>query len=97
MEAITVTAVLKAKPGREHELRGELIKMIGPTRTEPGCLEYVLNESIEDSLTFSFYERWENADAVQAHLDSEHYREYRRATEELIESREAYRLRPVTP
>ncbi|OWR31873.1 antibiotic biosynthesis monooxygenase [Saccharibacillus sp. O23] len=97
MEAITVTAIVKAKPGREHELRGELIKMIGPTRTESGCLEYVLNESIEDALTFVFYERWENADAVQAHLDSEHYREYRQAVEELAESRTAYRLHPITP
>ncbi|NGZ76399.1 putative quinol monooxygenase [Saccharibacillus alkalitolerans] len=96
MEAITVTAVLKAKPGREHELRGELIKVIGPTRAEPGCLEYVLNESIEDSLTFVFYERWENADAVQAHLESDHYKAYRLAIEDLVESREVYRLQPVT-
>lgn len=96
MEEITITAILKAKPGTEQELRGELIKVVGPTRTEQGCVEYVLNESTEDPLTFVFYERWENAAAVQAHLDSEHYREYRRATEPLIESREVYRLQPIT-
>ncbi|GGN94371.1 putative quinol monooxygenase [Saccharibacillus kuerlensis] len=97
MEAITVTAVLKAKPGMEQQLRGELIRMIGPTRAESGCLEYVLNESIEDPRTFVFYERWESPAAVQSHLDSEHYQEYRRAIEELVESREVYKLQPITP
>ncbi|WP_172255165.1 putative quinol monooxygenase [Saccharibacillus deserti] len=96
MEEITITAVIKAKPGREHELRGELIKVVGPTRTEHGCLEYVLNESMEDPRVFIFYERWEDQASVQTHLDSEHYREYRQATEELVESREIYRLQPVT-
>ncbi|MDO3409926.1 putative quinol monooxygenase [Saccharibacillus sp. CPCC 101409] len=96
MEEITVTAILKAKPGSEHELRGELIKVVGPTRTEHGCLEYVLNESLEDDGLFIFYERWENRDAVQAHLDSDHYKEYRAATEKLVEKREIFRVQPVT-
>ncbi|CAM4222989.1 putative quinol monooxygenase [Saccharibacillus endophyticus] len=96
MEAITVTAIIKAKPGRAHDLRGELIKVVGLSRTEQGCLEYVLNESLEDSHTFIFYERWENAEAAQAHLDSDHYKEYRSATEKMVAAREVYRMQPIT-
>ena len=95
MEAITVTAILRAKPGKAQDLREELIKVVEPSRREPGCLEYILNESLEDPNTFIFYERWENAEAAQAHLDCEHYKEYRIVTEKFIASRDVYRMQPV--
>jgi len=89
---IIINAILKAKQGKEAELKEELLKVIEPSRNEPGCSHYTLHESLDDKGTFVFYEGWQGEEAIKAHIESPHYIDYRKNTEQLIASREVYRL-----
>ena len=37
---ITVAAQIRAKDGMEETLKRELVKLVGPTRSEKGCINY---------------------------------------------------------
>jgi quinol monooxygenase YgiN len=93
--SITINAILKAKQGKEELLRSELLKVIGPSRAEEGCLNYSLHESTENNSTFVFYETWKNEESVKHHIETKHYKQYRQNTETLIEQREVYRLKMI--
>jgi quinol monooxygenase YgiN len=93
--SITINAILKAKPGKEASLREELVKVVQASRKEEGCINYTLHESTEDSRTFVFYETWADEDALKSHIESEHYSNYRKNIETLIEQREVYRLNVI--
>ena len=92
---IVITAVLKAHPGKEDELRKALDEVIPPSREEEGCLTYVLHESIDAPGTFVFYEKYEDETALDHHINSPHYQAYRKAAETLLAVRDVYRLREV--
>lgn len=90
--AITINAILKAKPGKAESLREELIKVVQASRKEEGCISYTLHESTENPETFVFYENWRDEDALNRHIESNHYKNYRKNIETLVQKREVYRL-----
>jgi quinol monooxygenase YgiN len=96
MSTIAIVAVLTARKGHEQQLREVLLAVVPPSRTEEGCLSYVLHESPENPNQFVFYEAWKDEPALQEHLASSHYNNYRQAAEALVEQREVYRLNPLT-
>src|SRR2546428_10933244 len=53
-QIITVIARLKAKPGLEDSVRQELFKLLAPTRSEKGCINYDMHQSCDDASFFSF-------------------------------------------
>ncbi|RKD75145.1 quinol monooxygenase YgiN [Sinobaca qinghaiensis] len=92
---VTIKAFLQAEPGKEEALRKELKKAIAPSQAEAGCLEYVLYESEAQDGVFIFSEKWKDEEAVQQHIQSEHYQAYRENTEGLVVSREVYKVKPA--
>ena len=84
MSKITVVAKVVAKSNTIEQVRDELIKMIAPTRYEPGCLEYRLHQDKQDPTVFFFYENWENLSCLEQHLNSAHFQRYVAAVENLI-------------
>ncbi|WP_137790513.1 putative quinol monooxygenase [Bacillus sp. E(2018)] len=93
--AITINAILKAREGKEELLRDELIKVVQASRNEEGCINYTLHESMENPSTFVFYENWRDEDALNSHIDSQHYKAYRKNIETLVQNREVYRLNVI--
>ena len=76
-------ATIKAKAGSEAEFEAEfeaaaqeLAKAVNAN--EPGCLQYVLCKGEEPS-TFVFVEAYKDAEAVEAHRKSDHFRTLGRA------------------
>jgi quinol monooxygenase YgiN/predicted small metal-binding protein len=63
---------LKAKPGKEIELKELLKSLINPSRQEPGCLSYELLVNKENPEEFTFVERWKNDDALNGHFETDH-------------------------
>lgn len=94
MDQIVVTAVLKPKPDMINPLLDELEKVKVASREESGCLQYDLLQAIEDD-TVLIYEVYENSDAVQNHIKTEHYQAYRENTADIIQSREVYKMKKV--
>ncbi len=67
-EKVTVVPTLKAKPGIEDTVRGAVEAVIGPTRAEPGCINYDLHQSNDNPTLFMLYENWTSEQDLDAHL-----------------------------
>lgn len=65
---VTVIARCKAKPGKEAEVRKEILALVAPTRAEAGCLNYDLHVSADDPGLFVLYENWKSKADLDAHL-----------------------------
>lgn len=87
MKPVTVVAQVVARPEAVAALKSELIKLLAPTRSEQGCLEYRLHQDHADPALFLFYENWATMDCLKQHQASAHFKAYLEATEGLIASK----------
>ena len=72
--AVTLTAMVKARPGQEDAVKEALLSLVEPTRKEPGCLLYIPHQSKADRTQFMFYEQWASQEALDAHGKTPHMR-----------------------
>ncbi|HTL84494.1 MAG TPA: putative quinol monooxygenase [Acidimicrobiia bacterium] len=70
VEIAVLTATFDAQPGAESDLAATLARYVVLTRHEPACRNVDLVASLTHSGRLLLIEKWESADAVQAHLDS---------------------------
>jgi quinol monooxygenase YgiN len=70
--AYVVTAKWTAKDGEEEAVARAVEQIVEHSRAEPGMLLYQPHRDPENARVFFFYEQYADADAYQAHLDSEH-------------------------
>jgi (4S)-4-hydroxy-5-phosphonooxypentane-2,3-dione isomerase len=64
-----------------HESKGDEVarlfqKLEAESRTEPGCLMYVVHRHRSDNLRFFIYEQYEDDAALEAHRNSPHFQRY---------------------
>jgi quinol monooxygenase YgiN len=71
-DLLTVVAVMNAAPGKADELRSTLESLVKPTLAEAGVVNYDLHESVDAPGRFVFYENWESAEHLDAHLATPH-------------------------
>ncbi len=71
-DLLTVIAHMRAKPGKEAELRRELEALVEPTSEEDGFVNYDLHQSTSDDGSFYLYENWESEQQLDAHLQAPH-------------------------
>jgi quinol monooxygenase YgiN len=84
-DLLTVIASLRAKPGKEQELRQAADAVIEPTRREDGCVAYYLHQSIDDPAVFYFYENWASPEMFEAHMKAPHFREFAAKLDDLLD------------
>ncbi len=65
---LTVVAHVKAQPGKENQLRQELLSLVGPSRKDEGCLNYDLHQGAEDPALFYFHETWVSKELWNRHM-----------------------------
>lgn len=73
---LTVIAQIKVKEGMENEVRGELLKLMVPTRSEPGCVVYDLYQSADRNALFMFYECWRSKKDLDEHLQKPYIKNF---------------------
>ncbi|MNF60368.1 putative monooxygenase YcnE [compost metagenome] len=83
-DKIVSIAVLKARAGMRERLRRELLKLIEPTRLEPGNLDYVLFELQEEPGTFYMREAFVNQGALDDHCATDYFQAFAGQAEELL-------------
>ena len=81
---VTVFALVKAKPGLEEAVKKELSALVGPTRTEEGCINYDLHQSLDQKGHFRFYENWTSKELLDRHLQSAHVQRFIAKADELL-------------
>ena len=67
-KTLTVTAQIKAKPGKEGQVRQELRSLVAPSRKDAGCINYDLHQAVNDPALFMFHENWVSKAHLDAHL-----------------------------
>jgi quinol monooxygenase YgiN len=82
---LTIVAQLKAKPGKEQELRQALQALVEPTRREEGLINYDMHVSNDDPGLFLFYENWRSRELWQRHMNSPHLQAFGGRQGELVE------------
>jgi (4S)-4-hydroxy-5-phosphonooxypentane-2,3-dione isomerase len=70
---ITVVAHYRALQGRADEVAAALIPYAEIVRTEPGCVTFDVNRSLDDDHDFVLYEVYRDREAFDAHVASEHF------------------------
>jgi len=66
---VTVIALIEAKPGCDSDVRNGLLKLAGPTRKEPGCINYDIHLSKDHSGLFMIHENWKSRQELDRHLE----------------------------
>jgi quinol monooxygenase YgiN len=74
--AYVVCAKWTAKEGEAENVEAAIRQLAGPSRSEPGILQYQAHRDPENPNVFFFYEQYVDADAYQAHVDSEHFKQW---------------------
>lgn len=77
-------ALLSAKPGKQQALKAGLLKLIEPTRAEPGNLDYVLFEMKDKPGTFYMREAFKNKEAFDAHVAAPYFKQFAATTDDLL-------------
>jgi quinol monooxygenase YgiN len=79
-----IFARLEPRPGKELQLRDELMRVVEPTRAEPGCLRINLYESTRGPLTYFIHSAWIDEAAFDAHIELPHTVRFTAQVENLI-------------
>lgn len=69
--AVTNLALIRAQGGRADELGEALLRLVPPSRLEPGCVTYDLHRSLNDSDLWLVYEIWRSKEDLEAHFKQE--------------------------
>jgi quinol monooxygenase YgiN len=94
-EYLTIVAKITAKPGAEGRLESELRKLVSPTRSEDGCVQYDLHRSLEDPRVFLFFENWSSAPHLEAHMNTDHLLAFQRKAGDLVDEMELLRMERI--
>ena len=84
-QKVSVIAQVKAQKGKEAALKKELTALIALSRSEPGCITYVLHQSMEDKTCFVFYENWVNKKDLEEHLKKPYIKTFMEKAEKLLD------------
>jgi quinol monooxygenase YgiN len=94
---LIVVARVKARAGKEEELRRELSGLVGPTRSEPGCISYDLHRSVEDPNVFMFYEKWRSREDLDRHLEKAYLKAWINKSVDLLDGPTEVTLWNIVP
>ena len=94
---VTVVVHFIAKQGKEAELLDVLRSLLAPTRKEPGCLRYELNQEIENPRAYTFAEKFASMEAFDAHRKMPYVVRFGEQSGDLVESRQMRVHRELLP
>ena len=89
---LTIVAELKAKPGKEAELRQALQSLIEPTRHQQGNINYDMLVSNQDPGVIIFYENWRTKAEWDRHMHSSILVDFAKKQPELAQSWKLYQM-----
>ena len=83
-DTLRVVAGIKARAGKVNELLSVLSGLVGPTRKEPGCVQYTLLQNNEDPTDFTLIEEWRDNKALESHFATKHFKDALRKMPNLV-------------
>lgn len=83
-QKVTVVARIKAKAGMEARVKQELLNLLSPTRSETGCINYDMHQSLDNEAHFLFHENWTSQQHLNKHLEAHHVENFLNQAGELL-------------
>jgi quinol monooxygenase YgiN/quercetin dioxygenase-like cupin family protein len=71
-DVLTAITFIDGVPGREDELKAELLALTAPTRAEEGNFRYDFYQSLDRRNQFVRIEEWKDGAALEAHKQTPH-------------------------
>jgi quinol monooxygenase YgiN len=69
---LTITAIIRTKPGHEWTMRDALLAVADNVRAnEPDTIDFFVSQDINDACVFTTYERFTDQAAMDRHNNSE--------------------------
>ncbi|MGN9821514.1 putative quinol monooxygenase [Streptomyces sp. SD11] len=94
---VGVYGYARAKAGEEGRMLGEIQAIIGLTREEDGCEQYVVHTTPDQPVAVAFYERWSSGAHLLAHVSQPFMQTYFAAIADPVEGElEAHWLHPLS-
>ena len=84
---IVITAVLQVAEGKGNEVVEEFKKLVPKVLQDPGTITYAINQAVDNPDKVMVYEKYEDREALQYHGQTEHFKEFGRATRSLFAGR----------
>ncbi len=81
---IVLTAVIQAKPGKEHELKSLLTSLFPQVEQEEGIIEYRLHSAQSVPGKFLFYEKYKDKQTLDRHSNTPYLLETFRKFDDLV-------------
>jgi quinol monooxygenase YgiN len=103
---IHVIATIEVKPGQRGALLAEFQRIVPLVRAEAGCIEYGPTVDVASGIAVQgtlrenvavIIEKWENLDALKAHMQAPHMAEYRLRVKDLVVAVQLQILQPASP
>ena len=79
-----IIAIVSLKKGEAAAFRTLLPAIVTASRTDRGNISYQCDQDALNPDVFLFQERWENDEALEAHLAQPHFKEFAAAIEPLL-------------
>jgi quinol monooxygenase YgiN len=67
---------MRFAPEDREQVAEALRRLTEASRKEPGCVSYIPHELADDPNTILIYEQYRDAEALDAHRASAHFRDY---------------------
>ena len=83
-QALTVIARVKAREEKVTQVKDLLMSLVAPTRAEPGCVSYVLHQSVDDVCSFVFVEEWTDQAVLDEHLQTPYLKAFLAQADDLL-------------
>lgn len=94
-ETITCIASFTAKTDQIENLKNALIALLEPTRSEPGCVSYVLHQSIDNLAKLTMIEMFKDQLAFDFHSSQTYLKNLVNRLDTLVESVDIQTFRTV--
>jgi quinol monooxygenase YgiN len=72
------------RPGRAAEFREEVLRVVAPSRAEPGCVALHVFESLHEPIQFAIHSEWIDEAAFETHALLPHTVRFVEAAETLL-------------
>jgi quinol monooxygenase YgiN len=81
---IVLHATVPVAPEHRVDALDVVEDLVEDSRAEDGTVDYRATTDVEDPNTVRFFEQYENQEALEAHLETDHYLEFAKALPEWL-------------
>jgi quinol monooxygenase YgiN len=84
---VIVSTEMQVKPEYRNELIALALGLLERLRGDGGCIAYEFYQRANDPHSFMFFEKWQTQEALENHLQSEHFRALQERLEPMVEGK----------